>query len=775
MAQLVINELMQSNVDCVTDDLNQFPDSWVELYNPGTAAENLAVYKIGLTDTLEQAWSLPSKSIGAKQHILVYCDKEATSLHTDFRLESGKGGSLYLFKQGVVVDKLENLKKQPAPNIGYGRSADGGSTWGYEVKPTPGLTNYGGVTAKILGDPVFSIPGQVWQGTHVNQLTLSLPADAPADAYIRYTIDGTEPTITSPKYANPIVVGSTSRVVRAKLFCDGWLSPRSVTQSYLVMPRNITLPVMSIAVPPSYLTDNKFGIYVDGTYNKDTKNYQYDWRRPINFELFVDPDSSVINQLCETRICGAASRSCQLKSMALYAHNRFGKKHFKYEFFADQRPGIEKYRSVMIRNAGNDFDYLYMRDAVIQRTMATYTDLDWQAWRPAIIFINGTYKGMLNIRERSNDNNIYSNYDGLEDIDLIENFVGELKTGTIDNWNAFTAFYNEHGHTWAEYEEVMDCREFINLMLMNLFYDNQDFPGNNLAFWRPRAEGGRWRFIAKDTDFGLGLYGHSSSYNNIAWLYDPNYDADRAWANGYESTRLFRRLMEDETFKREFIDRAAIYMGDFMNFEGTWAIWQPMYEQIAFEYPNHRKLVNQWWPNYSSELSSAKTWLQQRTNYFYQHLRSFYNLGALVPMTVNLSVSPNQLDAFDVEFNGVKLSKGTFNGKFFAGRSCELRALPHDNIGVTAWEVQMVTGNGTVTSNTVEGSVVQLQLPASLYKLTINAVVGEVDGIDSVISDDDSENCPVQYYDAQGISHSRMQRGQNIVRMRDGSVRKINF
>ena len=30
-AQLIINELMQSNIDCVMDDINEFPDSWVEL------------------------------------------------------------------------------------------------------------------------------------------------------------------------------------------------------------------------------------------------------------------------------------------------------------------------------------------------------------------------------------------------------------------------------------------------------------------------------------------------------------------------------------------------------------------------------------------------------------------------------------------------------------------------------------------------------------------------------------------------------------------------
>ena len=70
----------------------------------------------------------------------------------------------------------------------------------------------------------------------------------------------------------------------------------------------------------------------------------------------------------------------------------------------------------------------------------------WQAWQPAIVYINGIYKGILNIRERSNADNIYTHYNGLEDIDMIENW-GELKEGTWDNYDAFRAFYTEHGHT----------------------------------------------------------------------------------------------------------------------------------------------------------------------------------------------------------------------------------------------------------------------------------------------------------------------------------------
>ena len=116
-AQIIINEVMQSNIDCLVDDSNEFPDSWVELYNPQGTSENLNRYKIGLSADISSAYSLPDKSIAPKGYVVIYCDKANNNLHTHFRLESGKNGSIYLFKDGKVVDKIEKMKKQPAPNI----------------------------------------------------------------------------------------------------------------------------------------------------------------------------------------------------------------------------------------------------------------------------------------------------------------------------------------------------------------------------------------------------------------------------------------------------------------------------------------------------------------------------------------------------------------------------------------------------------------------------------------------------------------------------------
>ena len=726
--QLVINELMQSNVDCVMDDLNEFPDSWVELYNGSDTVVRLSSYLIGITPQPDEAYRLPVKSVNPGQYVLVYCDKENRSLHTPFRLESGKGCGVYLFRGTECVDSVTGLKKQPAPNIAYGRATDGGSDWGYQAEATPGAANRGGVVAhdQILGDVVFSEQGRVTTGALNLKLQLTMPDGTPEGTEIRYTTNGAEPTSSSTLYTGPITI-STTRVVRARPFCKGWLSPRSVVQSYIRFPRDLTLSVVSIATDKKYLDDSKIGIFANNSNEK-----RNNWRRPVNIEFFTgEEEPSALNQLCETRISGAASRGAAKKSMALYANKRFGTKRFEYEFFPDQKPGLTDFKSLVLRNAGNDFDYLYMRDALIQRTMATHTDLDWQAWRPVIVYINGTYHGILNIRERANGNNVYTNYQGLDDIDLIENW-GDLKEGTKNNLYLFRDFYQQKGHTMAEYEEWMDCEEFANLMIMNLYYCNFDFPGNNIIMWRPRAEGGRWRWIAKDADFTMGLYGDPVNYKILEWLYNPTYDWGKNWgANGSAPTQLFRSLMDDPDFRDLFVDRCAIYMGDFLNLEGTRRVWDPMYETIKYEYPHHRKLINEWWPSYQAELTSARNWLSRRTAEFYTQLGKFYDLGTPIPLVVNTRQSSTALGR--LTFNGVPLSACRFDGKFYVGHTIILEGEAADGQPVTGWQVRQTSGSNT-DIETHEGSRLELTMPLC-NGLAIEPLFGPVDGITDVTTD----------------------------------------
>lgn len=714
-SQLIINELMQSNIDYCMDDQNDFPDSWVELYNPSDAPVSLAHYKIGTKIDKDnkpvKAWQLPNNvSVPAKGYQLIYCDKsydklvedlsfkvglndaekETLRLHTNFRLESGKGCVVYLFKDGVYdaqASMADSLKKQPAPNIAYGRETDGSGKWGYELTPTPEGANMGGVVdiKQILGAPVFSDSGFVKTTVTPFELTLTKPKKTPEGAQIYFTTNGKEPTTNDYLYTDPLYIDHTT-VIRAKLFCDGYLSPISSTQSYIFLDHELKLPVISIVTDDNYLNDETIGIFCNN--ETESRRESDNWRRPINLEYFEGEGTrGILNQLCETRVAGGFSRSFDRKTLIIYANKRFGEKQFDYEFFPDQKPGLHKFKSLSLRNAGNDYDYLYMRDAMTQRLMGTNTDLDWQAWSPAIVFINGEYYAMLNIRERAEEDNIYTNYDGLDDIDLIENW-DNLKEGTMDNWDQFDAFFRNGNHTMAEYEQWMDCQEFMNLFMMNLFYSNLDFPGGNIVAWRPRAEGGRWRWIAKDVDYAMGYHGSGEipyTFNTLKWFYDPNYSDVFNWkANDPEWTALFRNLMNDQTFRNEFIERYAIYTGDFMNYEGMHRVWDPMYNKIKDELYFFCAAAQNWtlYNNYDAEMEYVDNWIQLRTDEFTRQLCEFYSLETPYPLTISKNEAIDSLF-----FNDHRLSQSCYDGRYFRDHPIKLKAVPSKYHVVTGWRI----------------------------------------------------------------------------------------
>ena len=748
---LVINELMQSNIECIMDDINEFPDSWVELYNPTDAAINLKDYKISNKNKANKAWQLPNKTVAAKSYVVIYCDKEGKEdnrLHADFRLESGKDGNLYLFKGSEVVDKLEAMAKMPAPDVAYGRKTDGADEWGYQLTATSGKANCGEIcNAKhILGAPVFSQNGRVVKGSSTIKVELSLPEDAPEGAVIRYTTNGSEPTISSTKYTSAINISST-KVIRAKVFCNGWLSPMSSAQSYIFHPRSMTVPIFSVQTNDKYLNDSKIGLFANNNSKEDKR--LHDWRRPVNIEMFTaEGEESVFNQLSETRIQGGQSRANALKSMVFYANKRFDPDHkqFQYEFFPDQKPGVKKFKSFSLRDGGNDFGDLYFRDLIIQRTMAKNVDLDWQAGHTAVLYINGEYMGMLNIRERSNEDNIYSNYNGLEDLDLLEiahervdnvdQFIEELKEGTDDFYQAFKAFYSEKGHTQAEYEEWLDVNEYLNVIVMNFFYGNIDFPGNNLVFWRPNDDytgtdlPKRFRVIVKDTDFGLGLYGRQNSYNTIKLLYNPNSDSGSAWAFTEPATRLLKNMLEDPDILKMFIDKCCIFMGDFMNGKGTGETIDLIKAEAMEEFVAHRDKYNTWsWVGNRTEITNkfndAKKWAEGRPNYFYQHIGSQWNLGTPRTLTINKT----QRSDIEITFNDIKLSGSVFDGKYFKDRTISLSATAtEEGKTVTGWKV-----TGAINKEE-QGSELTLQMPNG--NIAIEPIVGVGSGIKTILSSD---------------------------------------
>lgn len=568
-----------------------------------------------------------------------------------------------------------------------------------------------------MGNPQFSVQGKVFDIDTSIDLGMSIPENSPDDTEIRYTIDGSEPTEQSYLYTEPITINKNT-TIRAKLFCNGYLSPRSSTQSYLFHGREVTLPVISIVSDQKYFNDSIIGILVRGRYSANLQNYMYNWRRPINFEFFSEKNkNSDINQLCETRVGGNSTRIYPLKSLIIYANKRFGEKRLQYEFFPDQRPKVTDFKSIMLRNSGDDFGMLYMRDAIVSHSMAPYVDMDMQSWSPAIIYINGEYKGILNIRDRSNEDYVFTYYGGLENIDMVEGWH-DLKAGDWDNYNQFMSFVEEDDHTWKEYEKWLDVNEFLNLMIMNLFYNNLDFPGKNIMMWRPKTEEGRWRFIAKDADYSLGLYGITPDYNIFEWIYNPDYDEQFNWgANSNQRTLLFRQLMKDERFRNAFIDRSTVYMGDFLRENVVRKMWDKMYDKVKYEMPYHRKNIEKieryfkYESDYLVELNFAQNWLHNRYKAHYNNLADFFNLGNPCPLVINQDSSE---DTIDININGIKLQTGRFDGFFYANRHVTLESHPQNtNYIVNGWKIYLQKNDLEIDS-VAYGESISFEMPQCL-------------------------------------------------------------
>ena len=113
----------------------------------------------------------------------------------------------------------------------------------------------------------------------------------------------------------------------------------------------------------------------------------------------------------------------------------------------------------------------------------------------------------------------------------------------------------------------------------------------------------------------------------------------------------------------------------------------------------------------------------------------------------------------------MKLTRGKFDGKFFAGRNVTLTGK-----NVTGWIVSETSSSGVVTTKEVEGETLTMAMP-NAKNLVVTAKVGDT-AIEQ-ITDNDSAAAITDIYDASGLRRKGLGEGYNVVRTTDGKTKKI--
>jgi hypothetical protein len=604
LEKIFMNELMAANGK-VQDEFGEVED-WVEIYNGGNDVINLA----GLYLTDEAAnlkkWKIAApKFIPPGEFALLWLDNEVEEggLHASFSLNN-EGEFLALVQelngQTYVLDALE-FPEIPF-NISYGRQEDGQGEWTFFGEISPGASNNG--KGRYLDTEVkFSNPGGFYPGVVSVQLSVDDP-----DAVIYYTLDGRTPTQEDKMYTQALVL-SDATIVRARAFKPGYEGSRTTTEHYFINPAH-KLPIICVQTEPENLWDSQKGIYITGTngvngYCSDLpRNWNQDWERPANISYF-EPDGTKAFQVdAGIKIGGGCSRGLKMKSLNVYLRNKvYGVGSVNYQLF----PGLDihEFKRFKLRNGGNDFEQMFFRDGINQTLLYNIIDLDLMAYRPVVVYLNGKYWGLHEMREFFNEDYVASHHGANPDsLDIINNpqeSWPEVMEGDYTAFQTIRQFIQDNDLSKpASYEFLfsrMDMSEYMNYHIAEIYLANYDWPANNVRVWRDR-NGGKFRWMLYDTDASTnyGWWSQSGPTYNSLWHATTTTGQD--WPNGPNSTLFLRKLLKNEEFRNEFVQRTATYRKLIFAPDRVNTMTDSLRQTIEPEMSRH---INRWNGNFPSQ------------------------------------------------------------------------------------------------------------------------------------------------------------------------------
>lgn len=666
--------------------LGKSPEKFV-ISNPAAilnSGENiLAIQVHNINTTSSDLSAIPFLSVGTSEkpvnpRIIDILKLERNELHTNFKLDAD-GESLYLTNpSGVLIDSVRIGALQV--NYSYGRTSKDPTFWAAFDTSTPGKENPGeGISAAIAGKPMFSSPGGIFSAS----LKLNITAPEPKDT-IYYTLNGSVPTRSSYVYSGEINIGY-SKVIRARILKSGLLPGETVTNSYIIYPKN-RLPFISISMDPVDLWDYYTGIYVKGP-NAETvspfkgANYWMDWEKPCHFEMMETTGDKVIDVDAGVKISGNYSRANAQKSMAIFCRKGYGSEMMKYKIFKE-RP-FDEFKDIVIRNSGNDWFYTMFRDGLMTG-LTMGLNIDQQAFRPATIFLNGEYWGILNIREKANEHFIASNHDvDADEITILEN-NGTPVIGSANDYLEMISFLEKNTLSIpANYDQMLgwiDVNSFIDYFSSQIYFRNHDWPGNNIKYWKTNDSKGRWRWIIFDTDFGMGLYNSQPSENTLA-LATANDPSVLYWPNPPWSTLMFRRLLENSGFRNQFVNRFADLLNSTFLADRVNNAIDLKQDLISGEISSHLQKWN---------LGTYNNWLwniQVMRNFASARPANVFNHICLKFGFQNPQIITARADSLQgsIQLNSLKLNKFPWKGTYFPNVPITLTALPKAGFRFVKW------------------------------------------------------------------------------------------
>ncbi|MBI1836540.1 MAG: CotH kinase family protein [Flavobacteriia bacterium] len=637
-SQVFVNEYSCSNINGLTDAYGNNED-WVELYNPTGSAFNLTGYYLSDKSSNLTKWQIPSGSIPANGYTMVFCSGRNTvngsQLHPNFTLTQTSGDWIILTNPNgtTVVDSLKIIHMTKSDHS-VGRQTNGASIWKLFMNPTPNSANSGGINF-YTPKPLMNVNAGFYTSTQTVSISCSDPT-----ATIRYTLDGSNVSASSAIYSVPITIATTT-IVRAAAFSTNQPS-FTETNTYFINVDH-SMPVVSVC------SNEVFDLVANGN--------GWSGSQIGAFELFEEDNSFIDEGEGDFNKHGNDSWAYPQRGFDFIMRDQFGyNDNISHQIFPEKTR--DKFQRVILKPAANDnypFETggAHIRDAFVHTlSIRAGLKLDERTWRPCIVYLNGQYWGVYEIREKADDADYTDYYFNQDKFNL-----QYLKTwgstweeygapNGIPAWNSLKAYVqsNNMGNAanFHYVDSLLSWHSLVDYFVYNSYVVTQDWLNWNTAWYRgldPAGNNKKWNYTLWDMDATFGHYINYTGIPDNSPAADPCNVENLPDPGGQGHTEILQKLInENPEVKQYYISRYADLMNTFLSCDYMIPLLDSMINEIQ---PEMQGQINKWGGTYSewqTNVQALKTFINTRCTALQTGMVGCYDLTG--PYDVIFDVSP---------------------------------------------------------------------------------------------------------------------------------------
>lgn len=425
------------------------------------------------------------------------------------------------------------------------------------------------VSSELKIDAKKYIPAARFSASFV--LKAALPK---LNGIVRCTFDGSEPNQDTEPFLTDKTIDKTT-VVRCTEFVQN--EPRQKQTETYFIDESIKMPIVSISVDPVYVNEYLDAPPCEPAPCRSAKFWE-DVEYPVHVEYFAEGSNAKTKSFeidAGISVMGQWSRNQQKKSVSIVIRKQYQKEKLHYSLF-DTRPNNNVFKAFNLRNNGQRFISDYIEDAMAT-SLLEGTNVDYQRSKQVIVFYNGVFYGIYDMREKLNEHFVETNY-GISDdnVDMVKHYYTDItiENGTDKDYRGLLQYVNDNDFSvnadaYDSVSKLIDMGNFMEYMAAEIYYHNNDWPQNNVRAWK--SPNTPFKFIVFDTDFSFDWTRNNGSnfqeQNMIDWIIQGGRlnGTCAQTQNKYCFHNIFKKLIQNDSFRQSFINRVSYLYSTYIN------------------------------------------------------------------------------------------------------------------------------------------------------------------------------------------------------------------